>query len=134
VDDWRVKISVLWLFYTTAFLAALALGTLEPGILNQFLDTGEIGGLKVGQDLLFLFAVLILVPLVMAFLSLTLRDSITRWANVIVGIFYTGFQIFALIGTLTSSPVYAYAVLIETTKAVVPALIVWNLWKFKRPS
>jgi len=105
---------------------------MEPGVLNQFLNTGEIGGLKIGQELLLIFAVLMLVPLVMAFLSLTLKDSSNRWANVIVGIVYTGFQLFALVGTLTASPVYAYAVLIETAKVVVPALIVWYSWKSKR--
>jgi hypothetical protein len=132
VEDWKLRVSVLWLFYTVAFLAVMMLGFMEPGVLNQFLATGEIGGLKVGQELLLLFAVLILVPLVMAFLSLTLKDSSNRWANIIVGIFYTGFQLFALAGTLTASPVYAYAVLIETAKVVVPALIVWYSWKSKR--
>jgi len=132
VEDWKLRVSVLWLFYTAAFLAVMMLGTMEPGVLNQFLNTGEIGGLKIGQELLLIFAVLMLVPLVMAFLSLTLKDSSNRWANVIVGIVYTGFQLFALVGTLTASPVYAYAVLIETAKVVVPALIVWYSWKSKR--
>jgi hypothetical protein len=131
LDDWKIRISVLWLFYTVAFLAALALGGWEPGVLNQFLNTGEISGMKIDQTLLLLFAVLILVPLVMAFLTLSLNDSTDRWANGIVGVFYTGFQIFALFGALTSSPVYAYAVLIEITKVVVPALVVWYSWKSK---
>jgi hypothetical protein len=132
LEDWKVKIAVLWLFYTVAFLAVMMLGTLEPGVLNQFLDTGEIGGMKIGQELLLFFAVMILVPLVMAFLSLTLKDSANRWANVIVGIVYTGFQLFALIETLASPSVYAYAVLMEAAKVVVPALIVWYAWKSKQ--
>jgi len=49
-----------------------------------------------------------------------------------VGIVYTGFQLFALVGTLTASSVYAYGVLMETAKVVVPALIVWYSWKSKR--
>lgn len=132
LEDWKIKVSVLWLFYTVAFLAVMLLGIMEPGVLNQFLDTGEIGGLKIGQELLLLFAVLMLVPLVMAFLSMTLKDSFNRWANIIVGIVYTGFQLFALVGTLTASSVYAYSVLIETAKVIVPALIVWYSWKSKR--
>ena len=131
-EDWKLKTSVLWLIYTVAFLAVMMLGTLEPGVLDQFLDTGEIGGMMIGQELLLFFAVMMLVPLVMAFLSLTLKDSTNRWANVIVGIVYTGFQLFALIETLTLSTVYAYAVLMEATKVVVPALIVWYAWKSKQ--
>jgi hypothetical protein len=87
--------------------------------------------MKIGQELLLFFAVMMLVPLVMAFLSLTLKDSTNRWANVIVGIVYTGFQLFALIETLAAPSVYAYSVLMETTKVVVPALIVWYSWKSK---
>jgi hypothetical protein len=127
-----MKISVLWLFYTVAFLAVMTLGTMEPGVLRGFLDTGEIGGMKIGQELLLFFAVMILVPLVMAFMSLTLKDSTNSWANVIVGIVYVGFQLFALIETLTLSTVYGYAVLMEAAKVVVPALIVWYAWKSKQ--
>jgi cadmium resistance protein CadD (predicted permease) len=135
LEDWsKIKISVLWLFYTVAFLAVMTLGTMEPGVLSQFLDTGEIGGMKIGQELLLFFAVMILVPLVMAFLSLTLKNSTNRWANVIVGIVYIGFQLFALVETLTLQTVYAYAVLMETTKVIVPALIVWYAWKSKQKS
>jgi hypothetical protein len=67
----------------------------------------------------------------MAFLSLTLKDSISRWANVIVGIVYVGFQLFALAETLMLSTVYGYAVLMEAAKVVVPAMIVWYAWKSK---
>lgn len=132
MDDWKIKISVLWLFYTVAFLAVMTLGTMEPGVLSQFLDTGEIEGMKIGQELLLFFAVMILVPLVMAFLSLTLKDSTNRWASILVGIIYTALQLFALVETLTVSSVYAYAVLMEVTKAIVPALIVWTAWKSKQ--
>ena len=113
-------------------MAVMMLGTLEPGVLDQFLDTGEIGGMKIGQELLLFFAVMILVPLLMAFLSLSLKDSTNHWANVTVGIVYIGFQLFALIETLAVPSVYAYAVLMEITKVIVPALIVWYSWKSKQ--
>jgi nitrogen fixation protein FixH len=132
MEDWKIKTSALWLIYTAAFLAVMMLGTMEPGVLDQFLETGEIGGMKIGQELLLFFAIMMLVPLVMAFLSLTLKDSTNRWANLVVGIVYVGFQIFALIETLTLPTVYAYAALIETAKVVVPALIVWYAWKSKQ--
>ena len=115
-----------------AFLAVMMLGTMEPGVMETFLNTGKIGGMVIGQEMLLFFAVMILVPLVMVFLSLTLKDPVNRWANMLVGIGYTILQIFALIGTLTSSTVYAYAVLIETTKVIVPVLIVWLAWKSKK--
>jgi len=107
----------------------MTLGSLEPGVLQQFLLTGEIGGMKIGPEVLLLFAILMLVPLVMAFLSLTLNDKANRWANIIVGIIFTAFQLVALIETLAQPS--AYAVLMEVSKVIVPALIVWYAWKSK---
>jgi len=121
---------VLWLFYAVAFLVVMSLGSLEPGVLQKFLDTGEIGGMKIGPELLLLLAVLLLVPLVMAFVSVTLRDSVNRWANIVVGIVFTGFQLVALIETLAQPS--AWAVLMELSKVVAPALIVWYAWKSKQ--
>lgn len=132
MEDWKIKISALWFFYAVAFLVVMSLGSLEPGVLQQFLDTGEIGGTKIGPEILLLFAVLLLVPLVMAFLSLTLKNSVNRWVNLIVGIVFTVFQVVALIETLTLPTVYAYAALMELSKVVVPALIVWYAWKSKQ--
>jgi len=121
---------VLWLFYAVALLAYFILGIFEPDVLQQFLDTGEIEGMKVGPELLLLFAILMLVPLIMAFLSLTLMDSINRWTNIIVGIVFTVFQLVALIETLAEPS--AWATLMELSKVVAPALIVWYAWKSKQ--
>jgi len=132
LEDWRIKISVLWLFYAVALVGYFALHLVEPGVLEQFLLSGEIGGEKIGPELLLFFAILVLAPLTMAFLSLILKDSANRWANIIVGIVFTVFQVVALIETLTLPTVYAYAALMEAAKVVVPALIVWYAWKSKQ--
>jgi len=108
----------------------MTLGILEPGVLKQFLDTGEIGGMKIGPEMLLVFAILLLVPLIMAFLSLTLKDSANRWANIILGIVFTVIQLVALIGTLAQPS--AHAILMEISKVVAPALIVWYAWKSKQ--
>jgi hypothetical protein len=132
MEDWKIKISVLWLFYTVAFLTVMSLGSLESGAMEHFMSTGEIGGMKVTPELLLIFAILILVPLIMAFLSLTLKNATNRWANIIVGIVYTVFQLFALAETVTLPSPYAYAILLEFSKVVIPALIVWYAWKSKQ--
>jgi len=130
LEDWKIKISVLWLFYAVAFLVVMTLGSLEPDVLKNFLNTGEIGGMKIGPELLLVFAILLLVPLIMAFLSLTLKDSTNRWTNIIVGMVFTIFQLDALIETLAQPS--AWATLMELSKVVAPALIVWYAWKSKQ--
>jgi len=121
---------VLWLFYAVAFLVVMILASFEPGVLKQFLDTGEMEGMKIGPEILLLFAVLLLVPLVMAFVSVTLRDSVNRWANIVVGIVFAGFQLVALIEILAQPS--AWEILMESSKVVAPALIVWYAWKSKQ--
>jgi len=99
-------------------------------VLKQFLDTGEMEGMKIGPEILLVFAVLLLVPLVMAFVSVTLRDSVNRWANVVVGGVFTVFQLVALIEILAQPS--AWEILMELSKVVAPALIVWYAWKSKQ--
>ena len=132
MEDWKIKVSVLWIFYAVALVGYFTLYLVEPGVLEQFLLSGEIGGEKIGPELLLFFAILVLAPLTMAFLSLILKDSANRWANIIVGIIFTAFQLIALIETLTLPTVYAYAVLMELSKVIAPALIVWYAWKSKQ--
>ena len=121
---------MLWLFYAVALLAYITLGSLEPDVLQHFLDTGEIDGIKIGPEVLLLFAIVFLVPLVMAFLSLTLKDSINRWANVIVGVVFAVIELVALSESVAQ--LSAWATLMELSKFVVAALIVWYAWKSKQ--
>jgi len=125
----KVKISVLWIFYEVAFLVVMTLGAFEPGAIEQIM-AGEIEGMKIGPELLLVFAILLLVPLMMAFLSLTLKDSANRWTNIILGIVFTVFQLVALIETLAQPS--AHAILMEISKVVAPALIVRYAWKWPK--
>lgn len=80
MEDWKIKITVLWLFAAVAFLAHQILVLMEPGIIAQLM-AGEAEGQKIGPELILSFAILMLVPMVMAFLSLTMKDSINRWVT-----------------------------------------------------
>lgn len=131
MEDWRIKISVLWLFYAVALTAYMTLAGLEPGVLKEFLDNGTLEGLQVTPEVLLLFAIMILAPLVMAFLSLTLKDSVNRWANIIVGLVFVIIQIAALGGSVAASS-SAWIILMEIAKLIAPILVVWYAWKSKQ--
>ena len=124
MDTWilKVKISVLWLFYSVLFLAAwMTLAFMEPGAIEQIMAE-EI-------YLLLTLTILLLVPLIMAFLSLTLKDSANRWTNIILGIVFTVFQLTAL---MTLAQPSAHMILLEGARVVAPALIVWYAWKWPK--
>ena len=63
----------------------------------------------------------------MAFLSLTLKDSMNRWANIIVGIVYTALNLISLIDALA-----VHGILMWVSGAVATALIVWYAWKWPK--
>jgi hypothetical protein len=124
-EDWRIKVSVLWLFWTVAFLITLMVGLFEPGAIEQIME-GELYGMQLTPELILATTIMMLVPLVMAFLSLTLKSSINRWANVALGIVYTGICLFDWISSLAQP---AYGILLYISKIVASALIVWYAWK-----
>ena len=131
LEDWKIKISVLWLFPLVGFLASLILMLTEPSILAELLEKGTIEGAQMGAELLLAGAIIdILVPLVMAFLSLTLKDSINRWANILVGGIYAVLEFISLLEELAAPKGYVVVMLIAAV--VAPVLIVWYAWKSKK--
>ena len=70
-------------------------------------------------------AMIMVIPVVMVFLSLTLNDPVNRWANIIVAIFFFGFNLIGL-------PTYpsAYDKFLIIVGLVFNALTVWYAWKW----
>jgi len=131
LEDWKIKISVLWLLNLVTSLGYMIFSIFEPGALQQFLSTGEIGGMKMGPEILLIGAIeIVLVPFVMAFLTLILKDSMNRWSNIILGIVYT------VLGVLTFGEALgklsAYGTLMTFLILITAPLIVWYAWKSKQ--
>jgi len=84
-------------------------------------------------DFMLVIAIIMLIPLVMAVLSLTLKDKANRWANIIMG---TVIAILAFVDPIlyvTRQSAYsAYVILIGIVMFVFAALIVWYAWKSKQ--
>ena len=133
MEDWKIRIAVLWLFPLMAFLASAVLLFMEPAVLAELLEEGTIEGKQVGPELLLAGAAIdILVPLVMAFLSLTLKGSINRWLNIIVGGIYAVLESITLLEELTAGTPSGYVILMLIAAVVALVLIVWYAWKSKQ--
>jgi len=125
LEDWKIKIAVLWLIGEGTALAYMILMLMQPGIIEQIMA-------EVTPELLLIYAIpYFLVPLVMAFLSLTLKDKANRWSNIIVGIVLTGLHILDSVAAVTANPT-ALDILMSLSIIVAPALIVWYAWKSKQ--
>jgi len=140
LEDWKIKISVLWLFIAVTMVANTMLYFLVPGVIDK-IRAGEVLGfnfLQVGHEILLIIAITYFwIPLVMAVLSLTLKDKANRWVNVILGIFYVGFILFEFIITTTTVTYpygarWPYVILMDTSAFVAATLIVRYAWKSKQ--
>lgn len=120
---------MLWLFAAVAFLAHQMLVIMEPGIIVQLM-AGEAEGQKIGPELILFFAILMLVPLMMAFLSLILKDSMNRRLNIIVGAVFAAIWFVGVVDSALSA--YWGEALMTLSAVMASALIVWHAWKSKQ--
>jgi len=126
LEDWKIKIAVLWLIYAVVGVGSGFFMLWEEGVIEQII-AGELMGTKITPEIILIDTIFLLIPLVMAFLSLTLKDSINRWTNIIVSIFSIGL---ILIGfTEFAAP---YAILMNLSMIGAAALIIWYAWKSKQ--
>ena len=123
MEDWKIKIAVLWSLFEFCIIAV-------SFVLIQIAIVEELGGGTPEEILATVISSLI--PPIMAFLSLTLKDSINRWLNIIVGIV---FIVLMPIGTGFGMIPTAYlpsVIVIAIVEIVALALIVWYAWKSKQ--
>ena len=120
MDDFQIKLSALWV----ALMLTYLLGDVLRIFSGDF-KAGEIGGLKIGQRMYFGMAILMVIPILMVFLSLTLKQPVNRWANIIVAVFFFGFNLIGL-------PTYpsAYDKFLIIVGLAFNVLTVWYAWKW----
>ncbi|MCQ6963544.1 DUF6326 family protein [Methanolobus chelungpuianus] len=121
MEDWKIRTSVLWLLASIAFLAHQIIVLMEPGVIAQLM-AGEAEGQRISPGMILFFSILILVPMVMAFLSLTLKDPLNRRLNILVGAVFALLWSFSVIEAMQSA--YWGGALITLSAVVASALIV----------
>jgi len=121
---WKTRIAVLWLFMAVAMSAHGVLSFMEPGAIEK------VGEMAMGPGMLLFVSLFWWVPLVMAVLSVTLKDVANRWTNFILGIIFTILNIFHLTEHLAEPSVHQLLIVCSTI--VVTALIAWYAWKWPK--
>ncbi|HEX3050778.1 MAG TPA: DUF6326 family protein [Aggregatilineaceae bacterium] len=116
----EIKLSALWVCLMLTYLLGDVLR-----IFSGDFKPGEIGGKQVGQWVWLGIAMVMVIPVIMAFLSLTLDHSVNRWANIIIAIFFFGFNLIGL-------PTYpsAYDKFLIVVGLVFNVLTVSYAWKW----
>ncbi|MEJ2305729.1 MAG: DUF6326 family protein [Anaerolineales bacterium] len=120
MDEVQIKLSAIWV----ALMLTYLLGDVLRIFSGDF-KAGEIEGMQASQGLYLGMAVLFVIPIAMVFLSLTLKQPVNRWANIIVAIIFFGFNLIGLPGYPS-----AYDKFLIAVSLVFNVLTVWFAWRW----
>lgn len=125
----RIKLAALWTAVMFLFAYAdIQHFVLQPGSVAEILQ-GSIGGMQTTPEFLFGAALLMIVPTLMIFLSLSLKASLSRWANLIFGTLYT---LVTIATWLIPDGTWAYYYFYNVVEVILTGLIVWHAWNWPR--
>jgi len=123
LEDWKIKIAVLWIVVECGVIAVSVGEQWIPGHSEEIIA-------QTTPELMLMLAIVVMIPPLMAFLSLTLSDSINRWANIILGVV---FAVLTPIGVIGFPAAYiASAILISIVQVVASILVIWFAWKSRK--
>jgi hypothetical protein len=129
----KVRLAVLWLISAVIMSASMSIFFLEPGSIEEVM-TGRMQGLAISSTSLLFMALFWLIPLAMAFITVTVRDSANRWTNIIVGLVFAVFYVFHLLGHIVQGNLPLETLVFCLLTILVPAAIVWYAWRWTKPT
>lgn len=124
----KLKLAGLWITLMFIYLYVDVLAFFKPGVIEDIL-VGKIWVLDITQVWALTALVMMTIPSLMVFLSLTLPAKVNRWTNLIVAILFVVVSIGNAIGEVTWMYFYIYAIVVEV---VLLALVIWFAWKWPR--
>ena len=126
---WRIRIAVLWVFFAVGMSAAMLLVLAAPGNLDQIME-GRFGDMEFTSGTLIFMALFWLVPLIMAFLTMVLRDRVNRYANAGMGVVLTAMWAWDLVEHLSGGDEFSGEPLVVVAMVVAGLTILWHAWKW----
>jgi hypothetical protein len=122
----RLKISALWIAVLLLFAYGDIFGFFQPGQIEEVI-AGEISGIEITQIFLFAASVYIAVASVMVFLSLVLKPTVNRLANIVLPILFIVSIVASVIGED-----WAYFFLLSIVESALLLLIIRYAWTWPR--
>jgi hypothetical protein len=120
MDDTRIILSGLWGATVLTYLYGDVLRIMSGDAERMMTEQAQFS-----QVMWLGMAILMAIPIVMVFLSLALPRRVNRWANIIMAVFWFGFNLVGL-------PTYpsAYDQFLLALSMGFNALAVWYAWKW----
>jgi Family of unknown function (DUF6326) len=119
MEKLKIKLSAVWV----ALMLTYLLGDVMRIFSGDF-SAGEIDGMQVSGMMYLGMASLMVIPIFMVVLSLSLKDPVNRWANIIVAVI---FFIFNLVGLPTYPSLYdKFLIVVGLGFNVLTIWLAWN--------
>ena len=123
----KMKLSALWVALMLIYIYADILSLFKTGAIEKMMQ-GFMGPFPVTQGSLLSAAILMSIPAVMVFLSLTLKSKVNRWTNIILGVLYTFVNIGNVIGET-----WVFYISFVVVEIALTLLIIGFAWKWSNP-
>ncbi|HNN72504.1 MAG TPA: DUF6326 family protein [Ferruginibacter sp.] len=123
----KIKLSALWTSVTLCYLY---------GDYFELYVPQKTQGLVTGANLLdtpfklFAASVLLAIPALMVFLSVSLKPAVNRRLNIALGFFFT--VIMLLIAVTSLTPWRMFYVFLAVVESCLTSLIIWYAWKWPK--
>ena len=122
--DLKLRMIVLWIWAAIAISAHSCLAFLQSGMIEKVMS----GEMVVGPGMMVLMAFFWLIPLIMVFLSTTLKDRANKWTNRILSIIIAILSLFHFYEHIME-PIIEQILIVGST-VVVSAFLIFYSWKW----
>jgi hypothetical protein len=120
----RLKISALWVVMLFLFAYGDIFGLYVPGRIDD-IRGGKISGIEITQMFLLATSVYVAIASLMIFLTLVLRQTVSRWTNIVLPILYIVSIVASVIGES-----WVYFWFLSIAECALLLLIIWYAWRW----
>ncbi|CAL2075888.1 conserved membrane protein of unknown function [Tenacibaculum sp. 190524A02b] len=129
----KLKLASLWTVMIFLYIYTDYFTLMMPGKIEAYMSQ-DLGIFKITPFILVIFALILIVPSLMIFLSLVLRPIINKWLNIVVAIVWSSMSFLILISDLFdgSLPWSAFYDLYQLVEIVIFIIIIRTSLKWPK--
>lgn len=94
--DVRLKLSALWTVYMFVYIYTDYYKMYIPGKIDE-MNSGLYDDITMTDMTLLVISAITLIPAMMIFLTLVIKENINRWLNILLGLFHIAIGIIAIV-------------------------------------
>ena len=125
----RIRLAILWIIRSLIPMLLLLLFFFEPGTLEDLIS-GKFGGREISEGFRIGFGAVCWIPWIMAWAAMTLKLSVYRWANTILGTIGGILFLIAIFGDIEKG--ITAGLITYIFGFILHVLITWYGWKLPK--